>query len=77
MHQAASLLAAAGGWLELTAAHLHPDPFGWGPKGRWFKSSRPDSLRTSVRSRQVPPIPLRHAVIAIPIVLVAMVITHA
>jgi hypothetical protein len=22
--------------------HLHQPPVGWGPKGRWFKSSRPD-----------------------------------
>jgi hypothetical protein len=22
--------------------HRHLDPLGWGPKGRWFKSSRPD-----------------------------------
>jgi hypothetical protein len=51
--------------------------FGWGPKGRWFKSSRPDSTRTSVRLRQVPPIPLGDGMIAIPIVLVAMIIDHA
>ena len=24
--------------------HLTADPLGWGPKGRWFKSSRPDHL---------------------------------
>jgi hypothetical protein len=22
--------------------YRHPEPLGWGPKGRWFKSSRPD-----------------------------------
>jgi hypothetical protein len=22
--------------------HRHLNPLGWGPKGRWFKSSRPD-----------------------------------
>jgi hypothetical protein len=27
-------------------------PFGWGPKGRWFKSSRPDWLRSFGKSRQ-------------------------
>jgi hypothetical protein len=36
--------------------------FGWGPKGRRFKSGRPDYLSVSVRSRQIPPTPLHHAV---------------
>jgi hypothetical protein len=35
------------------------------------------TARTPVRSRQVPPIPLGDPGIAIPIVIVAMVITHA
>jgi hypothetical protein len=25
-----------------SGTHLHLSPLGWGPKGRWFKSSRPD-----------------------------------
>jgi hypothetical protein len=33
--------------------HLHRLPVGWGPKGRWFKSSRPDINGTvrSIRNR--------------------------
>jgi hypothetical protein len=34
-------------------------------------------MQTSVRLRQVSPIPLGDGMIAIPVVLVAMVITHA
>ena len=26
----------------LTRTHRRPEPVGWGPKDRWFKSSRPD-----------------------------------
>jgi hypothetical protein len=57
--------------------HRHPESLGWGPKGRRFKSGRPDSLRTSVRSRQVSPIALGVAGIVIGTVLVAMILDHA
>jgi hypothetical protein len=29
---------------------LHAEPLGWGPKGRWFKSSRPDYPEARFRS---------------------------
>src|SRR4051812_31666816 len=34
-------IARSGRW----RTHRHDPPLGWGPKGRWFKSSRPDPVR--------------------------------
>ena len=44
-----------------SGTHLHLSPVGWGPKGRWFKSSRPDSEHRS-RGRSALPIPGRQHV---------------
>ena len=31
-----------------SVTHRHRLPLGWGPKGRWFSSSRPDSIPLGV-----------------------------
>jgi hypothetical protein len=46
-------------------------------EGRGFESHQPLVTQTSVRSRQVPPIPLGDGMIVIPIALVAIMIAHA
>jgi hypothetical protein len=36
-----------------SGTHRHRLPLGWGPKGRWFKSSRPDFFKFG--ERRAPP----------------------
>jgi hypothetical protein len=33
-----------------SGTHRHLNPLGWGPKGRWFKSSRPDLAKARFQS---------------------------
>jgi hypothetical protein len=37
--------------------------FGWGPKGRWFKSSRPDQINAIGSSRQLATVVPKRAIL--------------
>ena len=42
------------GRIGRSGTHLHQLPVGWGPKGRWFKSSRPDETEPAPAGAPAP-----------------------